>query len=440
MLNRIAKPFTVLVERYLPDPFILVLLLSAITIASASFFTGTPFVSVVEIWGNGLWNLLSFAMQMLLILLCGYMLANTPICINALEKLAKLPKSSGQAIIWVTLVAMCASWINWGFGLVIGALYAKAVARHVVTDYRVLIASSYSGFIVWHGGLSGSVPLTIATEKHFSADLIGVLSTSQTLFSSFNVAILITLMIVLPLLNRALLPPPAEQIHFTQRSPSDNQTHLESLNNATPSERLEHTPWLGYGIGGLGLFYLGYFFIARSGTLNLNTVIALFLFLAIFFHKTAHSLLKSLNEAIQGGAGIIIQFPFYAGIMAVMIQTGLAASVAQWFIDISNAQTLPVWSFLSAGLINVFVPSGGGQWAVQAPIVLPAALNLEADISRVAMAVAWGDAWTNLIQPFWALPVLAIAGLRAKDIMGYCLVQLLVTGLIITGFLAFWPN
>ena len=147
--------------------------------------------------------------------------------------------------------------------------------------------------------------------------------------------------------------------------------------------------------------------------------------------KTPRRLLDSLQQAIRGGAGIAIQFPFYAGIMAIMVKTGLATTLSEAFVSLATADSLPLYTFLSAGLLNLFVPSGGGQWAVQAPVMIPAAQALGADLPRVAMAVAWGDAWTNLLQPFWALPLLALAGLRAKDIMGYCLVQLVVVGVVV---------
>ncbi|MEE2862128.1 MAG: TIGR00366 family protein, partial [Pseudomonadota bacterium] len=117
------------------------------------------------------------------------------------------------------------------------------------------------------------------------------------------------------------------------------------------------------------------------------------------------------------------------------VQSGLAASLSEWFVSISTAQTLPFWSFIAAGIVNIFVPSGGGQWAVQAPVMLPAAQALGADLPRVAMAVAWGDAWTNLLQPFWALPMLGIAGLQAKDIMGFCVINLVVVGTVVGGVL-----
>ncbi|WP_105167198.1 short-chain fatty acid transporter [Pseudoalteromonas sp. T1lg23B] len=436
MLYRVTRPISNLVERYLPDPFVFVLMLTLIVLALASIVTPFSPIQVVEAWGQGFWRLLTFAMQMLLILLSGYMLASTPLCVTALNRLATLAKTPVIAIVMVTLVAMLASWINWGFGLVIGALFAKALARQVAVDYRVLVASAYSGFVVWHGGLSGSVPLTIASEGHFSQTSIGVISTASTLFSTFNLAILCALLVLLPILNALLLPPKEQQILIEKSKLTESlepkPVHSHDL---TPAQKLEHSKFFGILIGALGCTYLLYYFYVQGGTLNLNSVIAIFLFLAILLHQTPQRLLTSLNTAISGGAGIVIQFPFYAGIMAVMVESGLAQQISSAFVSISSAESLPFWSFLSAGIVNIFVPSGGGQWAVQAPIVLPAAQLLDADIARVAMAVAWGDAWTNLIQPFWALPVLAIAGLKARDIMGFCLIQLIFSGVIIAAML-----
>ncbi|MFC3032977.1 short-chain fatty acid transporter [Pseudoalteromonas fenneropenaei] len=433
MLNRIAQPLSKVVERYLPDPFVFVILLTLIVLGCAVLWTPMTPISALQAWGDGFWNLLAFAMQMVLILISGHMLANTPFCSKLLDKLASKATSAAAAIVMVTLVAMLASWINWGFGLVVGVLFAKALARRVAVDYRLLVASSYSGFIVWHGGLSGSVPLTIATLGHFAEQWTGVIEASSTLFAPFNLAIIVTLFIVMPILNLALLPKPQQRVIVDPRQLT--APPLATATPTTPAEQLEHSRMLGTLIGLVGLSYLGYYFIFLAGALNLNIVIALFLFLAITLHQTPARLLASLQTAIQGASGIVIQFPFYAGIMAVMVKSGLAADIANAFIAISSAESLPFWSFISAGLINIMVPSGGGQWAVQAPIVLPAAEALGADLPRVAMAVAWGDAWTNLIQPFWALPVLAIAGLRAKDIMGFCVLQLCVSGIVIAACL-----
>ena len=427
MLSRVSKPFVKLVERYLPDPYIFVLLLTLVTFAFASSIQNQSILTTVQQWGDGFWGLLTFSMQMLLVLVTGFMLACTPLVKAILERLASVAKKPGSAIVLVTLVSLIASWINWGFGLVVGALFAKALAKNVSVDYRLLVASAYSGFIVWHGGLAGSVPLTIATPGHFSEAQIGVISTSETIFSSFNLLLLAIMFVIIPLVNRLMLPPESESVIVDSAKLQDDA--LPPATNERPADKLENSKVLGLLVGFAGLAYLMNYFI-EGGGLNLNIVNTLFLFLAIVLHGSPRNVLHSLHQAVQGGSGIVIQFPFYAGIMAVIVQSGLAQTMSQWLISFASAESLPVWSFVSAGVVNIFVPSGGGQWAVQAPVILPAAAELGAEINRVAMAVAWGDAWTNLIQPFWALPVLAIAGLKAKDIMGFCLVQLIVTGVI----------
>ncbi len=434
MLNAAAKPLVKLVERYLPDPYIFVLLLSIVVFAAAVLFEQQSPLQVLQYWGDGFWGLLSFSMQMLLVLVTGFMLASTPLVKTILDRLALLAKSPGQAIILVTVVSLIASWLNWGFGLVVGALFAKALARQIKVDYRLLVASAYSGFIVWHGGLAGSIPLTIATAGHFSSEQIGVVPTSETIFAGFNLLLVALLFIAVPLVNRLMLPKHSDSVYVDPAMLQDNAT-LNTA-NARPADKLENSMLLAWIVGFAGIGYLVQYF-GKGGGLNLNIVNFMFLFFAIVLHGTPRRLLHSLQQAIQGGAGIVIQFPFYAGIMAIMLQSGLAQSMSQWFVSFATADSLAFWSFISAGIVNIFVPSGGGQWAVQAPVMLPAALELGADVSRIAMAVAWGDAWTNLIQPFWALPVLAIAGLKAKDIMGFCLVQLFISGVIISLVLSF---
>lgn len=441
MLNKAAKPLVKLVDRYLPDPYIFVLLLTLVVLIAAVVAEHKTPLEVINYWGDGFWTLLSFSMQMLLVLVAGFMLASSPPIKKLLDAIAGFAKSAPQAIMLVTLVSLAASWINWGFGLVVGALFAKALARKVKVDYRLLVASAYAGFVVWHGGLAGSIPLTIATAGHFTESQIGIIPTSETIFASFNLLLVAILFVVMPLVNRFMLPEEKDSIYVDPKVL--NETGAENVpsmldadsgkgNSNRPADKLENSRLLGWSVGGAGLVYLGYYFWMQGGSLNLNLVNFLFLFLAILLHQTPRSLLTSLNEAIKGGAGIVIQFPFYAGIMAVMVQSGLAQSISEGFVAIASAESLPFWSFISAGIVNIFVPSGGGQWAVQAPIMLPAAQALGADVARVAMAVAWGDAWTNLIQPFWALPVLAIAGLKARDIMGFCLMQLMITGVIIS--------
>lgn len=435
MLRALSRPATRLMERWLPDAFIFVLVLTIVAALSAVIFEANSPVAVVRMWGDGFWKLLEFSMQMLLVLVTGYILASSPPVRALLTRLAGLAGSAGSAIILVSVVSLIASWLNWGFGLVVGAIFARELARQIRVDYRLLVAAAYSGFVIWHGGISGSIPLTISTPGHFTEGQIGIVPTALTIFSSWNLTICLALFIVIPIANRMMMPDDHEMVLVDPAMLHDAPEAPISA-NPTPAERLENSRILMWLVGIPGLLWLAMHF-GGGGGLNLNVVNFLFLFLGIILHGSARSLLSALDRAVKGGAGIVIQFPFYAGIMAIMTGSGLATSLSEFFVSISTAETLPFWSFIAGGIVNIFVPSGGGQWAVQAPVMLPAAEALGADIPRVAMGVAWGDAWTNLLQPFWALPMLGIAGLQARDIMGYCVVMLLVTGVVIGAGLLF---
>jgi len=422
-----------LMEKYLPDPFLFVIILTVVIFVLGLGLTDSSPVQMVAFWGEGFWALLAFSMQMVLVLVTGFVLASSPIFKKGLGKLASLAKSPGSAIILVTLVSLAASWINWGFGLVIGALFAKELAKRVENvDYRLLIASAYSGFIIWHAGFSGSIPLSIATAGHPFADKIGVIPTSATIFASYNLIIVVALIVIVPLLNRLMMPKKEDTVTVDPRllvEPIDEV--LPAKSDMTPAERLENSWILSMIIGALGIAFIVYYFVQNGFALTLDLVNFMFLFLGIIFHGTPRKYLIAVQEAVKGAGAIIVQFPFYAGIMGMMTASGLAGVMSEAFVNISSAETLPLFAFLSAGLVNFFVPSGGGQWAVQAPIMLEAAEMLGSDPAKVAMAVAWGDAWTNMIQPFWALPALAIAGLKAKDIMGFCVIVLIVSGVVI---------
>ncbi|WP_416144148.1 short-chain fatty acid transporter [Planococcus koreensis] len=422
-----------LMERFLPDPFLFVIILTLVVFGMGLGLTGSSPVEMVSFWGEGFWALLAFSMQMVLVLVTGFVLASSPIFKKGLGKLASFAKTPGSAIIWVTLVSLAASWINWGFGLVIGALFAKELAKRVEhVDYRLLIASAYSGFLIWHAGFSGSIPLSIATDGHPFMEQIGIIPTSETIFASYNLIIVGALVIILPLLNRFMMPKREETVVVDPKvlvePPVEEQAAKVDM---TPAERLENSWILSAVIGVMGMAFIAYYFIQNGFALTLDLVNFMFLFLGILFHGTPRKYLIAVQEAVKGAGGIIIQFPFYAGIMGMMTASGLAAVLSDAFVSISTAETFPLFAFLSAGLVNFFVPSGGGQWAVQGPIMLEAAEMLGSDTAKVAMAVAWGDAWTNMIQPFWALPALAIAGLKAKDIMGFCLIVLFVSGVVI---------
>jgi len=430
-MRTITNFFDRIVQRYLPDAFLFAVILTLVVFVMGILMTASSPIQMVKYWGTGFWDLLDFAMQMALIVVTGYVLANTPLVKKGLEKMSRLANSPGQAILLVTFVAAIASLINYGFGLVVGALLAIQVVKRVPSvDYRLLVASAYSGFLLWHGGLSASIPLLIATPEHFLEDTIGIIPVTETIFSSFNLFIIFVLLITLPFLNRILMKS-REGLEITNPADWENNNfedefeEEDTTKELTPSDRLENSQIISILIGLLGLAFIIYHFATNGFDLNINLVNLIMLFLGILLHRTPRRFLHSVNNAVKNVGGIIVQFPFYAGIMGMMVASGLSEQMSLWFIGISNEFTYPLFTFLSAGLVNFFVPSGGGQWAVQGPIMIPAGIEIGVDTAKTAMAVAWGDAWTNMIQPFWALPLLAIAGLRVRDIMGFCVIILI---------------
>jgi short-chain fatty acids transporter len=433
MLGSITNFFDRIVRRYLPDAFLFAIILTFVVFILGIVFTSNTPIDMVQHWGGGFWGLLEFAMQMSLIVVTGYILANSPVVKRILGKISNLANTPGQAVVLVTLVATIACLINYGFGLVVGALLAVHVAKRVPSaDYRLLMASAYSGFLVWHGGLSGSIPLTIATEGHFIEDVMGTIPVTETLFGGPNLFIVGSLLVTLPLLNRLLMKShqsvgriDPELLNLQQNVMEEEVEEVTPKDEMTPADRLENSKIVSYLIGIFGLVFVVYHFVTNGFDLNINIVNFIFLFLGVIFHGTPRRFLNSVSGAVKNAGGIIIQFPFYAGIMGMMLDSGLGDQLSLWFVSISNEFTFPWLSFISAGILNFFVPSGGGQWAIQGPIMMETAMSIGADTAKTAMAVAWGDAWTNMIQPFWALPLLAIAGLKVRDIMGFCVMVLL---------------
>ncbi|WP_297406904.1 short-chain fatty acid transporter [uncultured Cetobacterium sp.] len=439
--DKFTKFCVALMQKYLPDPFLFASLLTFIVFILASLLTWQTPLAMAMHWGKGVWSLLAFSMQMVMVLVSGHTLATAPFFKKILDKLSLLPKSPKQAIMYVTFVSSIACILNWGFGLVIGAIYAKEIAKKQKNvDYRLLVASAYSGFLLWHGGLSGSIPLTLASgnlSKATAGALSDPISTAKTLFSVYNLGILITLLITLPLLNAAMHPKTVQDTFIIDPHLLEEDISIVNKKDIiTPADKIENSCIVNLLIGVLGYLYIFGYFFKNGLNLNLNIVNIIFLITAIVAHKTPKNLLNSFSNACKGASGIILQFPFYAGIMGMMVGVNsdgasFAGIISQSFVSHSTSLTFPSFTFLSAGIVNFFVPSGGGQWAVQAPIMMPASIELGVSSAKTGMAIAWGDAWTNMIQPFWALPALAIAKLGAKDIMGYGVIITIYSGIII---------
>jgi short-chain fatty acids transporter len=453
-MQAIARLFTRVAERYLPDAFIFLFFIT-ILVFVLGMFQGSGPVEIVGYWGDGFFDLLEFAMQVTLFVVLGFALANTPPVSRALKALAQLPRNEVQVIVVTVLVMMVCSWISYGFGLVAGAIVARemGIVHRGRVHYPLIVAASYSGFIVWHAGYSGSVPLLIATEGHFLADEIGVIPVTQTIFSSTTLIILAALVIVVPLALVLMRPrSPEERVDIPEDVVAEAEGQNENVQDRQDPEgtdespengsdaaarppisvRLERVRFVPFILGLLGLSYIAVY-IAGGGTLELNIAIFSFLVLGLLLVPNTRHYLDSLSSGARTAYGIILQYPFYAGILGIMSGTGLITTIADLFTSLSSAATLPFWAFISGGIVNLFVPSGGGQWAVQGPVLMEAAQELGAEPAKTAMGLAWGDAWTNLVQPFWTLPLLAIAGLSIRDIMGYTALVLIVSGVVIGG-------
>ena len=455
---RLTRAIETLFRRYLPSPFTIAILLTLLTIILALLFSDIPegdnrLVSVLTYWEEGIWNtgLLVFAYQMMLILVLGHVLVLSKPVERLIHRLSSFVKTTSNAAFIVAFTTMLVSFFNWGLGLIFGALLARKVAeyaqaRDIPLNYPLIGAAGYSGLMVWHGGISGSAPIKVSENGHLKELMEGIgrydiveqlpdfLASSETVFSSWNISIFITVVVLISVLSYRLgknLPP--TKLNLTTFKFKD---HLDEVPQG--AEKLDRSTLLALAVGLLILcaFVIRYSSMINSLNITPNMLNFFMLGLAIILHGNFRNFLLAVEEAISDTSGILIQFPLYFGIMGIMGNSGMISSISDFFISISNETTLPIFTFISGGLVNIFVPSGGGQWAVQGPLVLESALQLNVPLSKAVMALAYGDQITNMLQPFWALPLLGITKLKAKEILPYTLIFMFVgTAVYIAGLL-----
>jgi short-chain fatty acids transporter len=438
MLRAITRFCVRYAERYIPDPYLYAVMLTFYTAVAAWFWTGTPPDKIITAWYDGIWAILAFAMQMALILSTGVALAEAPQVKRLLQRLASIPSHQGGAAVTVFLAGAFGSWLNWGFGLVVGALIAREVAKRVrETDFGLLVAAAYMGNMVWASGLSSSIALASATPGStlniIEKETGKIAGLSETIFTAYNLVPTVLTFLLIPVMLVAIAPPAGEQKRVDPavleredarpEPPPPEKTFAGAIENA----------WIVTALlVAMGLYYEWTIIRTRGFTLDINGMIFIALTLGLVFHGRPIRYVRAFNAAAKTVGPILLQFPLYGGIMGMMTGTGLAAVIAQFFVSFSTHGTLPFWTFVSSNIISLFVPSGGGHWAVQGPFMIPASVNLGVDPALTAMATAMGEQTANMMQPFWALPVLAIAGLGIKDIMGYCALALAV-GFVLYG-------
>jgi short-chain fatty acids transporter len=438
MLRALTRACVRYAERYIPDPYLYAVILTLITALAALIFTGSDPTEIVTAWYDGIWAILAFAMQMALILSTGVALAATPQIKRLLEMIASIPSRQGAAAVTVFLAGASGSWLNWGFGLVVGALVAREIAKKIRdVDFGLLVAAAYMGNMVWASGLSSSIALASATPGStlniIERETGRIAPLTETIFTAYNLVPTILVFCIIPLMLIAIGPGEPEM----KRADPLLLARGDEAPPPEPSEKtfatvIENAWPLTLLLVAMGLAYEWNVIATRGFMLDINGMIFIALMLGLILHWRPIRYVRAFNAAARTVGPILLQFPLYGGIMGMMTGTGLAAVISQAFVAFSTQDTLPFWSFVSSNIISLFVPSGGGHWAVQGPFMVPAAVDLNVDPALTAMAVAMGEQTANMIQPFWALPILAIAGLGIKDIMGYCVMALFV-GLIVYG-------
>ena len=447
-------------QRFLPSPFAIALILTAVAFVSAYAIGSEGFEPVLKAWSTGLWNpdLMRFGFQAMFMLVLGHVLALSAPVSKFLRVVVDLAmRNTRYAAAWVALFALLLGWINWGLGLVAGALLAKSVIdrsriENAEINPGLIGAAGYMGLLVWHSGLSGSAPLKVAEPGHlmslypnganWSTPLEETISISRTVFTSWNFAITLAVIISIVLLfiflgstvgSKEGEMPSNQDVSDSQESDSI----AEIPGSRSVADALDKGRALAWSFGivctGTAIWLAVGSFGSNTTSLGFVTpdwINLILLGLAMLAHGSVSNMLTALEKAIGGASGILLQFPIYFGIMGIVTGTGLADVLSGALVSVTSSGTLPLAIFGSSGLLNIFVPSGGGQWAVQGPLVIESCHAMGISLEKGIMAMAYGDQWTNMLQPFWALPLLGITGLKARDILPYTLAAMIVSGLV----------
>ena len=428
-------------KRFLPSPFSLAILLTFVTFILAFWLTPNPkqdqshWISIFGFWEKGFWELLSFAMQMMLMLVLGNVLALTPAFNRVIKYLLQFSRNTVSAVVLVSLVSLVLAYLNWGLSLILSALLAGRIGAQAKSlgqklNYPLVGAAAYSGLVVWHGGLSGSAPLKVAEEGHFLFSEIGRISISETILSTMNLWVIAATLVLIPLsfylLARREKSYDFSRIHF------DNGKQEAFKAEESEKSGLEYYRWFStiFALLMLVAVMIDFWQKASWSALNINSINMILFALSLLLYPNLQRFTRAVSQSIGNSTGIMLQFPLYAGIMGVMKYSGLTMVFTGFFIQISTPDTFPLWAMISAGIVNFFVPSGGGQWTVQGPVLVEAAQQLGVSIPKTIMALAYGDELTNMLQPFWALPLLGITRLKAREILPYSALIMLVAFVI----------
>lgn len=438
VLSRVALKLTEWMERWFPDAFVFVLL-AVLFGAIGAFAIGAPATGIIKAFGNGFWDLIPFTLQASLVVIGGYVVASSPVATRVIGWLASIPKSGSGAVAFIATVSCTTSLVNWAFSLVFSALLVKEMARrHSHLDYRAASAAAILGLgSVWALGLSSAPAQLQANAASLPPALLkvtGVIPFSQTIFLWQSIVMAIILLIVTISVAYFAAPKGKRAVSAESLGIDVSVQDVPEDPCTRPGEWLERSRILSLIVVGFAAIYLALVFAEKgffSAISNLNTYNFLFLSLGLLLHQTPRRFMKAVSEAVPSVSGILIQFPFYAGVAGILTHavspTGatLASAVAHTFTNVGHDLFAPAVAVYSA-LLGVFIPSGGGKWLVEAPYIMQAAHEVKMHLGWTVQIYNAAEALPNLINPFWMIPVLGLVGLRPRDIIGFTFLQFLI--------------
>ena len=464
MLLKFGEKFTDIFKRIMPDSFVFALLLTLVTGLSAVIFVNSNLLEILDSWYKGFWELLEFGMQITLIIVTGYSIALSSFTDKILNKVSQRISSPLQVYLTVIILGVLLSMISWGMVVIVAVLARELALRVKGINYPFLIACTYLSFTSWVTGLSSSIPLLMNTKNNFlikEGVLNEVIPTSLTLGSNLNFIIIFIYVIIVPFIIFILIPKSSENKELKDLIVNDQtnkeisieeEANLYRSKKNTFSDKLNHSRLLQNIIFIMGICYLIYYFNSNGFDLNLNIMIFIFIILGLVLHQTPKRYAISMKRASNNVYGIIFQFPFYAGIMGIMLYTGLGESFSNWIASNATISNFPYYSYLIGGLVNFAIPSGGGEFAVIGPSIIEAAKQLAISlppeqmteyIARTALSIAYGESLTNLLQPFFLLIVLPVMGsgtrIEARDVMGYLAIPFLILFILESLLILYMP-
>ncbi len=440
ILARFIAWFSYWSVRWIPDSMVFVIVLTIIAYLMALSLTQHGPIQLVDDWVKGFWTLLTFAMQMCMLMITAFAVADSKPIKNAIRKLVDIPKTRNGTMLMFLYVSVILWWAHWGIGLMLSIIMAREIAvrkRGLGIHYPGLCAMSYVGILVCNGP-SQAAQLLVATPGHFLEKVTGVIPLTDTIFEPHLLLTVLILVITLPLIMLAALPRKEhvvevsdEMVQLFTAGESVVDEHKEEF---TPAEKWDRSPVLVLIIGLVGFAWvLNFIWTKGIGKLDLNTLNFTFFILGLLLHRTPRSFVGSVQRGTSTVYGVIIQFPLYAGIFGMISFSGLAEIIAKWFVAISTAHTFPWIVYIYSGILDMFVPSAGSKFVIEAPYIIPAAKELGANVPYVINAYTFGSICFNLIQPFWALPVMGAFKLGFQEILPYSFVAC-IWGFIVISF------